>query len=107
MSSSLTIGSLTAWNKDINSPEDRSSGRSVGRNNVYFRDNRNLRATLVAMLCLLFALSSFAATVSTRHEARSNRKIKESSNTEKRMAATRHSRAVTSRAGKQAVKAVR
>jgi cell division protein FtsI/penicillin-binding protein 2 len=51
---------------------------------------------------LFVALGSFAATVSTRHEARSNRKIKESANTEKRMAASRHSRAVTSRAGKRA-----
>jgi penicillin-binding protein 2 len=47
---------------------------------------------------LLFALTSFAATLSTRHEARSNRRIKESSNTERRMAVLRHSRAVRSRA---------
>jgi cell division protein FtsI/penicillin-binding protein 2 len=48
---------------------------------------------VVATLTLLFALSSFAATLSTRHEARSNRRIKESANTERRMAASRHSRA--------------
>ena len=52
---------------------------------------RNLKAALVATLCLVVALSSFAATVSTRHEARNNRRIKESTSTEKRMAATRHS----------------
>jgi len=69
-----------------------------------FVPTRKLIATLVAMLFLFCAFSSFAATVSTRHEARSNRKIKESPNTEKRMAASRHSRAVTSRAGKPAGK---
>ncbi len=63
---------------------------------------RSVKAALVAMLTLFVALSSFAATVSTRHEARSNRKIKESANTEKRMAASRHSRAVHSRAAKGA-----
>lgn len=54
---------------------------------------RSFRAVVVATLTLLFALSSFAATLSTRHEARSNRRIKESANTERRMAASRHSRA--------------
>ena len=54
---------------------------------------RSFRAAVVATLTLLFALSSFAATLSTRHEARSNRRIKESANTERRMAASRHSRA--------------
>jgi cell division protein FtsI/penicillin-binding protein 2 len=63
---------------------------------------RSLKAALVAMLALLLALSSFAATVSTRHEARSNRKIKESANTEKRMAASRSHRATNSTAGKRA-----
>jgi penicillin-binding protein 2 len=62
---------------------------------------RSLKAALAVVLSLLFAISSFAATVSTRHEARSNRKIKESANTEKRMVASRHSRAV---AGKRAGK---
>jgi penicillin-binding protein 2 len=62
---------------------------------------RSPKAALVAILCFLFALSSFAATVSTRHEARNNRKIKESATTEKRMAASRHSRAVPSHAGKR------
>lgn len=49
------------------------------------------------MLALFVALSAFAATVSTRHEPRSNRRIKENASTEKRMAASRHSRAVRSR----------
>jgi cell division protein FtsI/penicillin-binding protein 2 len=62
---------------------------------------RTVKAVMSAMLTLLFALTSFAATVSTRHELRSNRKIKESANTEKRMVASRHSRAITSRAGKR------
>ena len=62
---------------------------------------RSLKAALVAMLALLLALSSFAATVSTRHETRSNRKIKESANTEKRMAASRSHRATRSTAGKR------
>src|ERR1700687_4204816 len=65
---------------------------------------RSPKGALVAILCFFFALSSFAATLSTRHEARSNRKIKESANTEKRMAPPRHSRAVPSRAGKRAGK---
>jgi beta-lactamase class D len=62
---------------------------------------RSSKAALAAILSLLFVLSSFAATVSTRHEARSNRKIKENANTEKRMAASRHSRAVSSRASRR------
>jgi penicillin-binding protein 2 len=65
---------------------------------------RSIKITLVAMVALLFALSSFAATVSTRHESRSNRRIRESASTEKRMAATRHSRAsraITARAAKR------
>jgi beta-lactamase class D len=65
---------------------------------------RNLKAALATTLFVLFALSSFAATVSTRHESRSNHKIKESTNTEKRMAASRHSRAVTAKAGTRASK---
>jgi beta-lactamase class D len=71
---------------------------------------RTLKAALVATLTLLMALSGFAATVSTRHEARSNRRIKESANTEKRIASSRHSRAVApktslskSRSGSRAV----
>jgi beta-lactamase class D len=59
---------------------------------------RILRTALVAVLALLIVPSSFAATVSTRHEARSSHKIKESASTERRMAASRHSRAITSRA---------
>ena len=47
---------------------------------------------------ILFALTTFAATISTRHETRSNHKIKESAATEKRLAATRHSRATHARA---------
>ena len=62
---------------------------------------RSLKAALVAILTFFVALSSFAATVSTRHEARSNRKIKESANTERRMAASRHSRAVRSRVAQE------
>ncbi len=53
------------------------------------------------VLTLFLALSSFAATVSTRHESRNNRKIKENANTEKRIAASRHSRVVASRVGKR------
>ncbi len=45
-------------------------------------------------LCIFCALGSFAATVSTRHETRTNRKIKESTKTEKRMAAAKHSRVI-------------
>jgi cell division protein FtsI/penicillin-binding protein 2 len=62
---------------------------------------RRHKTALIAALIFLVSLSSFAATVSTRHEARSNHKIKESANTEKRMAASRHSRAITARAGKR------
>ncbi|HVJ05200.1 MAG TPA: penicillin-binding transpeptidase domain-containing protein [Candidatus Saccharimonadales bacterium] len=69
-----------------------------------FVQSRNIKAALVAIVSLLLALSSFAATVSTRHETRSNRRIKESASTEKRMAANRHGRAVSSRAGRRAVK---
>lgn len=65
---------------------------------------RSLKAALVAILTFFVALSSFAATVSTRHESRSNRKIKESANTEKRMAASRHSRAAHSRVARSAGK---
>jgi penicillin-binding protein 2 len=60
---------------------------------------------IMVALTLCFALSSFAATVSTRHESRSNRKIKESASTEKRMASSRHSRAVSARAGRATGKA--
>jgi penicillin-binding protein 2 len=59
---------------------------------------RSFNAAVVATLTLLFALTSFAATLSTRHEARTYHRIKESANTEKRMAASRHSRSVRSRA---------
>ncbi len=69
-----------------------------------FVQSRNIKAALVAIISLVFALSSFAATVSTRHETRSNRRIKENASTEKRMAAGRHGRAVSSRAGRRAVK---
>ncbi len=62
---------------------------------------RGIKVVMSAMLTLFLVLSSFAATVSTRHESRNNRKIKESANTEKRMAASRHSRAVSSRAGRR------
>ena len=68
------------------------------------RSTRVLKAALAMLLTLLLAPSSFAATVSTRHEARSSRKIKETPSTEKRMAASRHSRALTSRTVKHARK---
>jgi beta-lactamase class D len=61
---------------------------------------RSARFLSLAILMLFLALSSVAATLSTHHEARSNRRIKENANTEKRMASSRHSRAVTSRARK-------
>jgi cell division protein FtsI/penicillin-binding protein 2 len=51
------------------------------------------RSAVLAAL-ILFTLSTFAATISTRHETRSNHKIKESPATEKRLASTRHSRVV-------------
>jgi penicillin-binding protein 2 len=60
--------------------------------------SRSFKAAVATTLTLLFALTSFAATLSTRHEARANRRIKESANTEKRMAASRHSHAVRPRA---------
>ena len=67
--------------------------------------SRGLKLAALATLMFILALSSFAATVSTRHETKSNHKIKESANTEKRMAASRHSRAaVSARAGKVAGK---
>jgi cell division protein FtsI/penicillin-binding protein 2 len=53
-----------------------------------------MKAVVSALLTLLLTVSSFAATISTRHETRNNRKIKENANTEKRMAASRHSRVV-------------
>jgi cell division protein FtsI/penicillin-binding protein 2 len=68
---------------------------------------RSLKAATVATLTLLFAITSFAATLSTRHEARSNRRIKESANTERRMAAVRHARAVHPRAVQRASKVER
>jgi beta-lactamase class D len=58
---------------------------------------RILKTALATVLMLSLVPSSFAATVSTRHEARSSRKIKETASTEKRMAASRHSRALTPR----------
>ncbi len=63
---------------------------------------RAVKTVVSTLLTLLFTLSSFAATVSTRHESHSNRKIKESPNTEKRMVVSRHSRALPSRAAKAA-----
>ena len=61
---------------------------------ISFVPIRNIKAALTATLVLLFALSSFAATVSTRHESRTNHKVRETPSTEKRMAAARHSHAV-------------
>jgi len=66
--------------------------------------SRNLKAALVAIFALFFALSSFAATVSTRNEARSSRRIKESANTERRMTASRHSHVVNSHVGQRAAR---
>lgn len=59
---------------------------------------RCAKAILMAILTLVFAASSVAATLSTRHEARSNRKVKENANTERRIAASRHSRTTASSA---------
>ena len=70
---------------------------------IIFVRTRYLKSALAAVVCLFFALGpSFAATVSTRHEVRSNRRIKESTSTEKRIVASRHSRAVATRAVKRA-----
>src|SRR6266702_6296692 len=69
-----------------------------------FVQSRNIKAALVAIISLVFARSPVAATVSKCHETRSNRRIKENASTEKRMAAGRHGRAVSSRAGRRAVK---
>jgi beta-lactamase class D len=62
---------------------------------------RNFKAALTATAIVLFAISSFAATVSTRHESRSAHKIKESTSTEKRMAANRHTHAVAPRTARR------
>lgn len=59
--------------------------------------SRSWKYVQLVALILCLALGSFAATVSTRHEARSNRRIKENASTERRMAASRHSRAIRSR----------
>ncbi len=63
--------------------------------------SRSFKAAVVTTLALWFAMASFAATLSTRHEARSNHKIKETANTERRMTATRHSRTARSRAAQR------
>jgi len=55
--------------------------------------SRTLNAAVTAMLMLLFCLTGFAATLSTRHEARSARRVRESAATERRMTASRHGRA--------------
>ena len=54
--------------------------------------SRTLNAAVTAMLMLLFCLTGFAATLSTRHEARSARRVRESAATERRMTASRHGR---------------
>ncbi len=64
--------------------------------------SRSFKAAVVTTLALWFTLASFAATLSTRHEARTNHRIKENANTERRMSASRHSRAVRSRAEERA-----
>jgi penicillin-binding protein 2 len=58
-----------------------------------FLRSRLFKASVLATLIVLFALGSFAATLSTRHEARNARRIRENAATERRMAAFRHSRA--------------
>jgi len=68
---------------------------------------RALKVALLAALTLLLALSSFAATISTRHEARTNHKIKESTSTERRMASSRHSRVVSNRATRTVTRTTR
>jgi penicillin-binding protein 2 len=62
---------------------------------------RPIKAFAIATLMLCFVFSSFAATLSTRHEARSSRRIRESAATERRMAASRHSRAPRVRASQR------
>ena len=56
---------------------------------------RSVRTVLALVLVLCVSLPSFAASISTRREPRNGRRVKESSSTEKRMAASRHSRPVT------------
>jgi len=59
---------------------------------------RRVKAVAVVMVTMmLFATTMLAATISTRRETRSSRKIKESTSTERRLAASRHTRAVSSR----------
>ena len=65
---------------------------------------RNIKASAVAMLMLLLGLTSFAATLSTRHEARNARRIRESAETERRMAGGRHGRPTHSHLARRARK---
>ncbi len=63
--------------------------------------SRSFKAAVVTSLALWFALASFAATISSRHEARTYHRIKENPNTERRMSASRHSRAEHFRASQR------
>lgn len=58
-----------------------------------FVATRIFKASLLSVLIFLLTLAGFAATLSTRHEARSARRLRESASAERRMAASRHSRA--------------
>jgi penicillin-binding protein 2 len=50
------------------------------------------RVTLALLVSLILTMSAFAATVSTRRPARSNRAVAEKPNTQRKMARSRHSR---------------
>src|SRR5438045_1045405 len=58
-----------------------------------FLTSRIVKASGLAILIFLLAFASFAATLSTRHEARSVRRVRENADSERRIAASRHSRA--------------
>ncbi|MDR3764401.1 MAG: penicillin-binding transpeptidase domain-containing protein [Acidobacteriota bacterium] len=63
---------------------------------------RSGRAVATALLIFCLVLQAFPASISTRRESRGNRKVKESASTERRMAASRHSRPVTSQKASKA-----
>jgi penicillin-binding protein 2 len=54
---------------------------------------RILRTAAILILTLWFALASFGASISTRHERSGNRRIRESRRSERLMASSRHRRA--------------
>jgi penicillin-binding protein 2 len=102
--SSRTIGQLTLETSCLETWNTGAAVEAQGTMISTQAKTRSFKAAVVVTLTLLLALPSFAATLSTRHEARSNRRIKESANTEKRMAASRHSHAVRSRAGQRSAR---